>query len=77
MSVSLVEQVSALITVDGGVCVSGGTCQYTDHRGWVYQTLTLTLTTVNGCVFVSGAKCQSCDHCGCVYRFLWSNMSLL
>ena len=35
MAVSLAENDSALTTVDGCVCVSGGTCQCSDHCGRV------------------------------------------
>ena len=72
MSVSLVQHVSALTTVDWcikhvvapttldrGVCVSAGTCQYSDHSGWVYQT------------------CQCSKHCGWVFLCLCWNMSVL
>ena len=37
VSVSLLEYFIALTMVDGCVCVSGGTCQYSVHCGWVYQ----------------------------------------
>ena len=55
VSVSLVELVSALITVVG--------------ESVFLAQLVSALTTVSGCVCVSGAKCQCIDHCGwvCLY----------
>ena len=75
MSVPVVEQVSAVITVDGCVCVSG------EHVS--------ALTTVDGCikhvnaptpvelgVCVSVGTCQCSDHCGWVRLCLWCNTSM-
>ena len=36
VSVSLVEHVSALTTVDGCICISGAICQCSDHSGWMF-----------------------------------------
>ena len=74
MSVSLVEHVNALTTVDGCVCFSVGTCQFSDHCGlvclWMGMSMSLVehvsaLITVDGCVKHVSAL-TTVDECVCV-----------
>ena len=86
MSASLVEHVSAQITVDGCVCVSGGICQCCDHGGWVCLCLWWNMSVL--CPLWMGVSVSLVEHvsalitvdlyvCEWVYLCLWWNMSVL